>query len=85
MSYISENVIPGNYGKIFGTDAKELKDLELIQKELMKLDGIKEVILIEGFPKEFKVHTSKAVQVTDIEKKVSALGFHLVPKSFFSL
>lgn len=85
MSYISENVIPGNYGKTFGTDAKEKKDLEQIQKELMKLDGITEVILIEGFPKEFKVHTSKVVQISDIEKKVSALGFHLVPKSFFPL
>ena len=85
MSFVSENVIPGNYGKIFGTDAKEKKDLDMIQQHLMKIDGIKEVILIDGFPKEFKVHTSKPVQVTDIEKQVSALGFHLVPKSFFPL
>ena len=31
MSYISDNVIPGNHGKVFGTDAKETTDLQNIK------------------------------------------------------
>ncbi|MCM4169100.1 hypothetical protein KCTC52924_00134 [Arenibacter antarcticus] len=85
MSFVSENVIPGNHGKIFGTDAKEKKDLDMIKQQLMKIEGIKEVLFNDGFPKEFRVHTSKVVQISDIERKVSALGFHAVRKSFFSL
>lgn len=85
MSLLSENVIPGNYGKVFGTDAKEQRDLDMIHKQLMKIDGIKEVNFNKGFPIEFRVHTTKIVQISDIENKVSALGFHAVPKGFFPI
>lgn len=85
MSYISENVIPGNYGKIFGTDAKNMADLNRIRQQLMQIDGIKEVVFNDIYPKEFTVHTSKVVHISAIEKKVNALGFHAVPKSFFPL
>lgn len=85
MSYISENVIPGNYGKIFGTDANKREDLIRIKQYLLQIDGIKEVIFNDIFPKEFTVHTSKVVHVSEIEKKVRALGFHAVPKKYFPL
>lgn len=85
MSYISENVIPGNYGKIFGTDANKKEDLIRIKLHLLQIDGIKEVIFNDVYPKEFTVHTTKVVPISEIEKKVSALGFHAVPKGFFRL
>jgi len=28
MSLLSENIIPGNHGKVFGTNAKDQKDLK---------------------------------------------------------
>ena len=85
MSYISEHVIPGNYGKIFGTDANKNEDLMRIKQHLLRIDGIKEVVINDTYPKEFTVHTSKVVHISEIEKKVGALGFHAVPKRFFPL
>lgn len=81
MSLLSENVIPGNQGKVFGTNAKKLKDLERIKDKVLQLDGIEDVIInLETFPKQFIVHTHKLVSVEDIEEKVKSAGFHAIPK-----
>lgn len=86
MSLLSENVIPGNHGKIFGTDAKEMKDLIKIQKAILQIDGIKDVILnTDIFPREITIHTSKLVTIENIENKVKVLGFHIIPKGLFEL
>lgn len=86
MSLLSENVIPGNYGKIFSTDAKTTSDLLKIQKIILQIEGIRDVILDETvFPREFTVHTSKLVSVESIEKKVKILGFHAIPKALLDL
>ncbi|HNP17214.1 MAG TPA: hypothetical protein PKL31_02165 [Fulvivirga sp.] len=86
MSLISENVIPGNFGKVFGTDAKEDRDLEKIQRVVSGLEGIKDVILNkEVYPREFTVHTSKLISIITIEEKVKAMGFHAIPKEIFPL
>ncbi|WP_338648182.1 heavy-metal-associated domain-containing protein [Flavobacterium sp. KS-LB2] len=86
MSILTDNVIPGNHGKIFGTNA--IKDLDLleIKTSLMELDGIKEVILnTDVFPREFTVHTSKMITIDAIENKVKSIGFHAIPKDLFEL
>ena len=86
MSILTDNVIPGNHGKIFGTDAIEDIDLIEIKSSLLELDGIKEVILNnEIFPREFTVHTSKMIPVSDIENRVKLVGFHAIPKGVFEL
>ena len=86
MSVLSDNVIPGNSGKIFGTNAMEDTDLMEIKKRVLKLDGIKDVLLnTEIFPREFTVHTSKMVTITAIENKVKSVGFHAIPKDSFEL
>ncbi|MCM4173335.1 hypothetical protein DHD32_17810 [Arenibacter sp. TNZ] len=85
MSFISENVIPGNHGKVFGTNAKEASDLKWIEENLVKLDGIKDIIFKDGYPVEFTVHTTKMVEIKEIEKLVRALGFHAIPKGLFAL
>jgi len=86
MSLLSEHVIPGNHGKIFGTDAKEMEDLIKIQKAILQIEGIKDVILnTEVFPREITIHTSKLVTVERIENKVKVLGFHTIPKGLFQL
>ncbi len=86
MSVLSDNVIPGNYGKIFGTNAIEDADLMEIKTSLLKLDGIKDVLLnTEIFPREFTVHTNKMVSITAIENKVKSVGFHAIPKDLFEL
>jgi hypothetical protein len=86
MSALKDNVIPGNHGEIFGTNAMEESHLMEIKTSLLKLDGIKDVLLnIEIFPREFTVHTSKMVAISDIENNVKSVGFHAIPKDLFEL
>lgn len=86
MSLLSDNVIPGNHGKIFGTNANEKQDLENIKTKILKIDGIKDVIINnEVFPKEFTIHTNNLVSVKDVENAVQSLGFHAIPKDIFEL
>ena len=86
MSLLSENVIPGNHGKIFGTNAQSHQDLIKIKKEILKLEGIKDVIIEEGrFPRELTVHTNSLVSVKEIEDAAIKVGFHAIPKSMFAL
>ncbi len=86
MSLLTENIIPGNHGKIFGTNAIEDLDLLAIKSSLLELDGIKKVVFnTEIFPREFTVHTSKIVSIGDIENKVKSVGFHAIPKNLFEL
>lgn len=86
MSLLTDNVIPGNHGKIFGTNAIEDSDLMEIKTSLLELDGIKDVLLnTEIFPREFTVHTTKMISITAIENKVKSVGFHAIPKDLFEL
>ena len=81
MSIMSENVIPGKQGKVFGTNARNKEDLEFIKEKILELAGIDHVILEPGvFPKSFTVYTTKLVSVHDIEEKVKTAGFHAIPK-----
>lgn len=86
MSLLTENVIPGNYGKVFSTDATKEKDLEKIKTAIEKIQGIKCVCLnMDVFPKEITVHTTTLVHVDTIENEVKRLGFHAIPKALFEL
>jgi copper chaperone CopZ len=86
MSLLSENVIPGNHGKIFATNAKELKDLNNIKSQILTIDGVKEVTInMALFPREFTVYTTKLIKVDTVEDKVNRTGFHAIPKDLFSL
>jgi len=86
MSLLNENVIPGNHGKVFGTNAKTLHDLESIKTKILEIEGIKNVLLnSEIFPREFTIHTSKLITIKEIEEKVMLTGFHAIPKSIFEL
>ncbi|MFV5695938.1 heavy-metal-associated domain-containing protein [Flavobacterium sp. LB3P122] len=86
MSALKDNIIPGNHGQIFGTNAIEEVDLIEIKASVLGLDGIKDVLLnAEIFPREFTVHTSKMVAISDIENKVKSVGFHVIPKDMFQL
>ncbi|MCB0464902.1 MAG: heavy-metal-associated domain-containing protein [Aequorivita sp.] len=86
MSYLSNNVIPGNHGKIFGTDAQKQEDIDRILEAIRSIDGVKSVhIEVEKIPKEFMVNTSKMVEIKTIEEKVKTLGFHAVPMGLFEL
>lgn len=86
MSLLSENVIPGNHGKVFATNAKEPQTLEKIKSAIELIDGIKYVILhLDVYPRELTVHTSKMVTVIEIENAVKAIGFHEIPKHDFPI
>ena len=86
MSLLKENVIPGNHGKVFETDAKEHQDLLKIKEAISNINGIIDVIVDENdFPKQITVHTSTLVKVKEIEDTAIRSGFHLIPKSLFEL
>lgn len=86
MSLISENVIPGNHGKIFETNATDYEDLESIKTAILKVDGVIDVFIDEdAFPKTITIHTSDLVPIKEIENAVIETGFHAIPKSLFEL
>lgn len=86
MNILTDTVIPGKHGKIFATNAIEDLDLLEIKTSLMEYDGINDVIInTHIFPREFTVHTSKMIPISDIENRVKQIGFHAIPKSLFEL
>jgi hypothetical protein len=86
MNLLKENIIPGNHGKVFGTNAKYSADLERIKAKIVALKGVEKVdINFEIFPKEFTIYTSKLIPIKEIEEIVMNIGFHAIPKSNFEL
>lgn len=86
MSIMSENVIPGKQGRIFGTNAREKEDMERIREKVLEMKGVDRVILKpDEFPRSFIVYTSKLVSVRDIEEMVKTTGFHAIPKESIEL
>lgn len=39
MCLLSENIIPGNHGKTFGTNAKKGREVEVLADAISKIDG----------------------------------------------
>lgn len=86
MSLISENVIPGNHGKVFGTNATTPLEVDQIIQTVSKIKGVKDVIIDEeAFPKEFTVHSNSLVHVTDIQDALRPYKLHALPKRLFEL
>ncbi len=86
MSYLTKNIIPGEYGKVFSTDAKKEKDLLKIKKAILNLYGIKDVLVdMTIFPVEITIHTNSVVSKESVENEVKRFGFHIVPKGVFEV
>lgn len=86
MSLLSENVIPGNHGKTFETNATEHQDLIKIKESILNVIGVSDVIIDEEkFPTEITVHTADLVSVVEIQEAVKNHGFHALPKTLFGL
>lgn len=86
MSYLTKNIIPGEYGKVFSTDAKKEKDLLKIKKAILNLYGIKDVLVdINVFPIEITIQTNSVVSVETVENEVKRFGFHAMPKGVFEV
>lgn len=86
MTLVTENIIPGNYGKVFETNATDHADLQKIKNAILKISGIKDVIIDETtFPKQITIHTTTIVKVKDVENAVKTTGFHALLKTFLDL
>ncbi len=86
MNLLSENVIPGDHGKVFATNARSEKQMNKIRKLVLEAPGIKDVILNGSvFPKEFTVHTESLVKISDIQKALKNVHLHAIPKNLFKL
>jgi copper chaperone CopZ len=82
MSLLKENIIPGNHGKVFSTNAKGVHELGNIKAKVLELDGVEDVQLnLDVFPREFTVFTSKLITLEEIEEKVRSTGFHSITKN----
>ncbi len=84
MSLFNENVLPGETGKIFRTNAEEPAELRKIAENVLKVDGVHDVgINTETYPVEFTIHADdfSIVPIEDIEQAALDCGFHLIPKS----
>jgi hypothetical protein len=86
MGLLSQNIIPGNHGKTFGTNAMNEDDLRAIKTGLLEIDGISDIVLNTGiFPREFTIYTTKIISLAEVENKVKSVGFHAIPKETFEL
>lgn len=82
MSLLTDNIIPGEHGKVFGTNANHETELTEIKNKLLKADGITQVQINHSvFPKEFTIFTDKLISVEEIENIVKSTGFHAIPKA----
>lgn len=87
MTFISENIIPGNYGKKFTTDVDEASEQAKLEAAIMEIEGVKDVIFEKDvFPLVFTVYTNQVVDITDLQNKAKELGCHIIAKEpFFPL
>lgn len=86
MTFISENIIPGNYGKKFTTDVNEPSEKSKLEAAILKVKGVTAVIFGTTYPLELTVHTDKVVNISEIQEKAKELEYHVIPKEpFFPL
>lgn len=86
MTYINENIIPGNHGKTFTTDVNSPEDKSKLKAAIMKIEGVTKVIFETVYPSEVTIHTNKVVHITEIMDKTTELEFHVIAKGpFFPL
>ncbi|MBO3097997.1 heavy-metal-associated domain-containing protein [Gelidibacter pelagius] len=86
MTYINDNVIPGNHGKTFTTDVRSPEEKSKLKAAIMKIDGVTNVIFEDVYPSEVTVHTDKVVHVNEIQDIATDLEFHVIAKGpFFPL
>lgn len=87
MTYISENIIPGNYGKTFTTNVDDATEKSRLKEVILQVEGIKSILFADNvFPLEFTIHTNEVVNITELQNKVKDLGYHIIAKGpFFPL
>ena len=86
MTYINDNIIPGNHGKTFTTDVRSPEEKSKLKAAIIKIDGVTNVIFEDTYPSEVTVHTDKVVQVKEIMDKAAKMEFHMIAKGpFFPL
>lgn len=86
MTYINDNIIPGNHGKTFTTDVNSPEDESRLKAALMKIDGVTNVIFETSYPSAVTIHTNKVVHVQEVMEAGQALKLHVLPKGpFFPL
>ena len=86
MTYINDNIIPGNHGKTFTTDVRSPEEKLKLKAAILKIDGVTKVVFEDTYPSEVTVHTDQVVHVNEIQEKASELDFHVIAKGpFFPL
>ena len=80
MTFTSENIIPGNYGKKFATDVDDPAEQSRLEAAIMQVEGVTKVVFEDTFPLEFTVHTDRVVNISEIQEKANELNFHVIAK-----
>ncbi|WP_159023082.1 heavy-metal-associated domain-containing protein [Formosa sp. L2A11] len=85
MEVLLDNVIPENHPRTFTTNASEHKDLIKIKQAILAIDGVESIEFMDVvFPKQFKVTSSKMIEVRFVEEAVNEVGFNALPREFLS-
>ena len=86
MTFISENIIPGNHGKTFTTDITEASEKAKLEASILKVEGVVKVVFEDIYPLEFTVHTDRLVNVSEIQSAANEWNYHVIAKGpFFPL
>ena len=86
MTYINDNIIPGNHGKTFTSNVNSPEDKSRLKAAIMKIDGVIDVIFAPSHPSEVTIHTNKVVHIKEIMDTATQLEFHVIAKGpFFPL
>ena len=85
MTIVSENIIPGEHGKTFGTNANSSSEIQSVKNAILEVDHVKEVHIKDNvFPVEVTVFTTEMVSIKDVQEAVISVGFHVIPKRVFN-
>ena len=85
MTITSENIIPGEHGKTFGTNANSASEVESVKNAILEVEHVEEVnVKDDVFPVEITVYTAEMVPIKDVQQAVISVGFHVIPKTVFN-
>lgn len=81
MTFITENIIPGNYGKKFATDVDDPSEKSRLEAALLQIEGVTDVLFDDDeHPLVFTIHTDKVVNISQIQEKANEMNFHVIAK-----
>lgn len=82
MSYVSDHIIPGHKGKMFGSNLKTEEQFEVLKERLLKINGIEKISLDQSsYPFTVIIFTEDSIEIEKIQDESKKMDIHLIPKT----